>query len=86
MSVTYKESALTLIKVTFGGLTGSFPQNVSVPGLKVGDVVLVVTTATGNIISGGGATVEGIVSTNDQLRVVGVLDDSSPYTVVLTRI
>lgn len=75
----------SLIKVTFGGLSSPFPQDVSVPGLKIGDVVLVVISSTGSIISGGGSTTEGIITQNDKIRVIGVLDDVSPYTVVLAR-
>jgi hypothetical protein len=87
MTATYKESSVTLVKVTFGGLSSPFPQDVSIPGLKAGDVVLVVTSSTGLIISGGGNnTVEGIVSQDDYLKVKGVLDDANPYTVVLARI
>ena len=74
MTATYKETSI--IKVTFGGLIAPFPQNISVPGLKAGDVVLNVVSSTGLIVSGAGtSSVEGIISTDDTLRVVGVLDD-----------
>lgn len=87
MAVSYKDASVTLVKVTFGGLVSPFPQDVPIPGLKAGDIVLVVTTATGSIISGGGSnTVEGIVSQDDYLKVKGVLDDVNPYTVVLARL
>lgn len=85
MTVTIKD--LTMIKVTFGGLSAPFPQNVSAPGLKVGDVVLTVTSSTGLIVSGSGsASTEGIITVDDQIRVVGSLDDVSPYTVILARL
>lgn len=83
MTVTYKETAL--IKVTLEDITGTFPQNISVPGLKAGDVVL-------SIISASGANhdasnlIKFLVTTDDELRVLSELVNDDPFTVILARL
>lgn len=66
----------TVFHAEFNGL--SSPGAVSVPGLKVGDWV-VMTAPAGNIPQFGGLDFENVVSVDDQLQQTSPAD-LSPYT------
>jgi len=71
-----------LILVSVQGING--PGAISVPGVRVGDVVLI-TTYSGNIILGGSSFLEAAVTVDDQIQQGSYNFSGTTFGIYLSR-